>query len=204
MNYVKYILKENGNSLLKEIFLDSYEKQSTSWARTIKEYLKETNLNFEGLRNTKNLDKVIKELDTKKWKEEISQKSTLSKYASWKTEIKGEEKIYGNSLDSAILFRARTNTLDLQWRKKITNEDTTCQLCGKEEETLDHFILDCEKLNDVRSECLILAKPQMENRESILKSFLFFRLDSDTCVTKYKKTLYKLWKTRKECMKNSN
>ena len=81
-------------------------------------------------------------------------------------------------MDSAILFRARTNTLNLQWRKKITDEDTTCPLCKLEEETLD-FIIVCEKLNDTRNECLLLMRPKPEDSDQVMRNFLLFQKDND-------------------------
>ena len=141
LNYVRYIMKDNGNQIVKDIFLDQFEKQSTKWARVIKKYLQVLNVNLQGLVNMKDLDKSIKEIDSNLWKDEIQQKSTLKNYLIWKNNIKEEEKLYGNGLDSAILFRARTNTLDLQWRKRFIGEDTKCKLCQEEEKTLEHFLL---------------------------------------------------------------
>ena len=158
-------------------------------------------LNIQGLLNIGDLDKKIKQLDTKIWKEEIQQKSTLTKYRSWKPAINEEEKLYGNGLDSAILFRARTNTLDLQWRKKFKNEDTLCVLCRKEEETLEHFILTCENLNSVRSDYIILMKPYPENTENILKCLLLFQVESEESILKNRKCLFRLWKEREKKIK---
>ena len=200
LGYVKYIMKENGNPLIKEIFIDMYEKQSTSWARTIKAYLKEVNLNIQGLKNTKNIDKVIKKIDSRIWKEEIQKKVTLTYYNKFKTEIKNEERIYGNNQESKVLFRARTNTLELQWRKKFINESTICQLCKEEEETLEHFLLDCQNLNNVRKECILLMKPQHENRDTIVKYLLLFEIENEKDIAKYKKILLKMWRERKEIL----
>ena len=199
--YIKYIMNDNGNSLVKDIFLDIFEKQSTKWARVVKEYLKEIDLNIQGLLSITDLDKEIKKLDTKIWKEEIQQKSTLTNYYRWKPEIGEEERLYGNGIDSAILFRARTNTLDLQWRKRFTNDDTLCILCKREEETLDHFILRCEKLNSVRSEHIPELRPQAENSEIIIKRLLLFQVESDESILKNKKSLFKLWKEREKKIK---
>ena len=160
--------------LLKEIFIDMMENQKSNWAKIIKNYLKELDLIIYSLVNTTDLDKRIKEFDSKAWREEIELKTSLTQFIRWKTEIKEEEKLYGNGLDSAILFRARTNTLDLQGRKRINQEDTICPLCQKEEETLNHFILECEKLNSIRCVCLLLSKPLPEDTDDLIKYFLLF------------------------------
>ena len=52
------------------------------------------------------------EKDTEKWESEIQNKSTLSLYRRFKTEIK-EEKIYDNRYSYRLLFCARSNTLDV-------------------------------------------------------------------------------------------
>ena len=200
LNYVKYIMREGGNPLVKEIFLDMYDNQHTSWAKVVKTYLKEVNLNLQGLTNTKDLDKVIKNLDSKMWRDDIKKKTTLTYYRKFKTDIKGEENLYGNNQESMILFRARTNTLDLQWRKKFTNETIICQLCKEEEETLEHFLLDCKQLNYIRSECLLLMRPQPENKDEIIRKLLLFEAENVGNIEKYKKILYKLWKVRKEIL----
>ena len=36
-------------------------------------------------------------------------------------------------------------------KTKKNNYDTTCQLCGKEEEDLEHFLIRCKKLETKRN-----------------------------------------------------
>ena len=119
----------------------------------------------------------------------------------WKTDVREEEKLYGNGLDSAILFRARTNTLDLQWRKRFVNEDTICKLCNRQDETIEYFILDCEKLNIVRSQFLILMRPYPENTDDIVKRLLLFQTEKEEDILKHRKIIYKLWKAREKKLK---
>ena len=54
--------------------------------------------------------------DTGKWKREVNEKSSLEIYKSFKTEIK-DERIYDNDMSSVILYRERTNNLQLNNRK---------------------------------------------------------------------------------------
>ena len=75
-------MKDNGNQLVKDIFLDQYEKQSTKWAKTIKNYLQVLNLNLQGLLNMKDLDKRIKVIDSELWKEEIPAEKHLRKISA--------------------------------------------------------------------------------------------------------------------------
>ena len=54
-----------------------------------------------------------------------------------------------------ILFKARTNTLNLNWRNRFKlnpdETDTTCPMCMENEETLEHFLLRCPINEDTRS-----------------------------------------------------
>lgn len=50
---------------------------------------------------------------------------------------------YGNGIDSTILFKTRTNALNLNWKKIFKNEKITCPLCQNEEETLKDLLLKC-------------------------------------------------------------
>ena len=81
-------------------------------------------------------------IDSELWKVELQQKSALEKYFIWKNNIKEEEKSYG-IMDSitirCYLFRAGTNTLDLQWRKRSIGEGITCKLCQEVKERFSIF-----------------------------------------------------------------
>lgn len=76
-----------------------------------------------------------------RWDRPISPIS-LTNDKTWKTALKLEEHIFQNDMDSASLFRARTSTLYLNWRNHYTNRP----LCQTEEETLEHFLLDYQPL----------------------------------------------------------
>ena len=66
----------------------------------------------------------IKEWDTNKWDNEINQKSSLLLYNNHKSAIK--EETYYNKEKSLIKFRFKTNTLNLNFRKRHTGENTEC------------------------------------------------------------------------------
>ena len=65
----------------------------------------------------------------------------------------GDVGIYDNSWDSVIMFRCRSNTLKLGWRARFVGGNVGCVLCGGEEETLRHFLVECEELGEVRGRC---------------------------------------------------
>ena len=60
----------------------------------------------------------------------------------------GYEFCYRNSYSSKIYARARINALQLEEHKGRGKEsyDTTCKLCGEEEENIVHFTIKCSKL----------------------------------------------------------
>ena len=69
------------------------------------------------------IDKRVNALDEGKWKEEMMSLSTLENYRLFKTSIK-QETFYDNSWESVLLFRARSNSLGLHWRRRFVGENT--------------------------------------------------------------------------------
>jgi hypothetical protein len=98
--------------------------------------------NLKGFQNW--VQTAIKESAHKLWREEVEKKSSLRFYAI-KTAYRYEE-YHDNSLGSQLLFKARSGALEtrclLSKRFKV---DRTCERCKREEETLQHLILDCPK-----------------------------------------------------------
>ena len=120
------------------------------------------------------------------WRQELNSKSTLSIYKQFKTGL-SEEKFYDNTFGSIILFRARANSLKLGWRNRFQGRGVQCHMCGEAEETLEHFILHCVELQDVRGEF------QMENTS--IQGVLGFENGVD--MEHIKKYLEKMWIKRK-------
>ena len=89
-----------------------------------------------------------REMDDKRWQEEIQGKSSLEIYEEEKKEIK-EELMY-NRPSSVIMYRARTNCLKLNDRNRHQGGEVGCKLCGANIEKLEHFLLECEKLGEER------------------------------------------------------
>ena len=110
-------------------------------------------------------------------------------YNKWKSRIE-EVQEYDNTFSSVLWYQARTNTLPLNDRKRHQNEDTKCELCEKPLEDLQHFILECEKLSDVRQPNLKLQQPFNRDKQEILGAFLFPSKEQENT----KGTLFNLWK----------
>ena len=122
----------------------------------------------------------------KEWEDELSQKSTLAIYREYKNEIKTEN-FYDNTFQSVLLFRARANCLKLGWRKRFEQGEVDCKLCGYEEETLEHFIMDCPRYSEIRNDYDVSGM----NIQSILG------FDGGKNIEKSKRFIEKIWNIRK-------
>ena len=72
----------------------------------------------------------------------MENKSTLKYYRGFKRNIK-EERWIDNTEESKILVRARTNTLDLNWRNSYRGKSEQFPTCDCVTQTLQHFIIQC-------------------------------------------------------------
>ena len=102
---------------------------------------------------------------------------------------------------STILFRARTNTLQLNDRNRHRNKEIHCEACGnlEEKEDLYHFMLHCPAYIKERSTIQQLQQPYIEDEKQILGTFLFEK----THIDKKKEDLYQLWRARQRRLKTT-
>ena len=101
-----------------------------------------------------------------------------------------------NSFKSNLWFRLRSNTLNLEERKRYKKEDTKCKLCFEEEENISHFVMKCPNLQAIRIECIELQWPLNENIEELLGQFIFDNQD----INKKMNLIEKMWKRRRQLM----
>ena len=172
--FLKHCFKTDTNSLLNDIITKDFENELTPWLKTVKSYLKDLKLALNDvlfLSDQLITDKIYAE-DSKLWRQDIESKVTLNLYRN-KLEI-SEIKWFRNHPKYYIMMRARSNTLDLEWRNRNTNENKTCKLCNLEIETLSHFLLNCYILQDIRNSCSPFQLPRIENDLELLKELLLF------------------------------
>ena len=131
--------------------------------------------------------------------ESDEERSTLVLYRKYKLEIK-QEKWFRNGYKYEIMMKARSNTLRLAWREK-GDEEKLCKLCRKEEETLKHFLLDCNLLQNIRNECVIMQKPRIEKEDEILQELLLFKNTCREKVQEYLNVVFKMYKSREKMYK---
>ena len=143
----------------------------------------------------------IREWDMETWKKEMMNSHTMKWYIEAKMKI-GYDKCYSNKITSNFLAKARTNSIQIRevlGRKKENKEnnfDSTCQLCGKETEDLEHFLIKCEKLEDGRNKEIMRKIEKMKQKEKM--AYILFESK------KWEETgnmIYKLWHLRKILLK---
>ena len=103
--------------------------------------------------------------------------------------------------------------LILHWKRKIPRQIHNYRIVMLSSvtngtEDIYHFILDCDKLTEVRNTIYSLQRPYEEDKNQTLKEFLFNEGQDEENMERRKIQLLKLWKTRKRALKelqeNSN
>ena len=140
-------VKETNNSM-KQIEMKIVETQGE------KEILLEGN-KIEG--NEKKIGNIIKKeiqkKGVKKWKENMEKKNSLRWYKV--KEKPRKENIYDGSWGSTLLFKARTDSLELNEKKrKWGGVNDKCEKCedgsDRRVETLEHFVTECKAYEEER------------------------------------------------------
>lgn len=195
LQYIRNTLQGN-NELLKECIQIQLEERKTKWSKTTAEYLATAQIKTSEIGNmTKSaIKKKLRAWDNLQWVSEVNSKTSISMYRHRKKEIM-EESIYDNTPASTILFRARTNTLPLNDRRRHTKGSTECELCKAEVEDIRHVLLFCPALKDIRSNITALQQPYPEDTDKVMEDFLFDK-DSLQDIEKRKNDLYQLWRHR--------
>ena len=124
----------------------------------------------------------------------MEEKSSLKVYRKYKGKIK--EGIYYNDEKSRVIFRIRSNTLKLKDRERHVGGEVRCELCGSEKEDLEHFVLECWKLQKERNGMIIAQRPIEEDKEKVLGMIMF----NEECT----ETLYKMWKKREALLRGTS
>jgi len=187
MNFVKHIY-DSQNILLNNV-LESVMQNNHPYGKEIQKYLDILNLDqCSRLKELSEEDirRKVENWEAREWIRELNQKSTLTIYRENKSEIK-EETFYGNDLGSILLFKARANCLKLGWKNCFQGGPVECKLCGAPEETLDHFIVECQRLQHIRLEYELETEP--------IQDILGF--NGNINIEKKKRFLTKIWMERK-------
>lgn len=91
--------------------------------------------------------KVINEAESERWYKEINKRKGLREIYAKGKKLLGKEINYDGSLESQLIFKARTDALATNTRcRRFAAGSVECSLCKKAPETVPHIILFCEKL----------------------------------------------------------
>lgn len=196
------------NSLVQEILYTIRSERKTAkqkkitWNNQLNEYLNEVNIRYGeiGTLSKKEIKRRVRDWDTNKWKEELDNKSSVKIYKDFKKRMK-DDGCYDNKFSSVLLFRARSNTLKLNIRKRHQNGDTKCELCEEEREDLTHFIIDCKELEGSRDK-EIMKEHYDTNKEEMIGKILHTKEKIEAV----KNMLEKMWNQRqiKRAIKGKN
>ena len=76
-------------------------------------------------------------------------------------------------------MKVRNNTLKLNWRERDKGSKV-CKLCKNGIEALQHFILDCIELQNIRNQCVMLQLTRNEKKnEKILANLLLLESEEE-------------------------
>merc|ERR1712240_698509 len=129
------------NEMVKEVLRRIRNDKSNPWSRRLNLYLKKLEISFEqmvGMKKGQIVRRILK-YDSIRWYDDMITKTSLGIYSRKKREIE-DEIIYYKNRASELLFRARSNTMDLNTDKRHRGESELCDLCERGTENLKHFI----------------------------------------------------------------
>ena len=149
-----------------------------------------------GMKKGQIVRKILK-YDSIRWYDDMIRKTSLGIYSRKKREIK-DERIYYNNRASELLFRARSNTLDLNTDKRHRGESELCDLCERGTENMKHFILECCRLEDMRDQ-QIMTKYWKADKDEMIGDMLFDRKETE----KVGKMLERMYSKRKRIIANN-
>ena len=183
---------------VKQMMEDTILRERGRWYDTVNEYREELGLTWKELRALEKptLKEVVKDYDTRKWYEGMSNKSSLRFYIQEKEGIH-YDLCYRNSIDSTFYARARINALKLEEQKGRGRENYNkrCKLCGEEDEDMVHFIVKCKNLEEERDYDLLNADTR--DPEEKMKVLLF----RDERRQSIGKMIRNLWECRRKQLK---
>ena len=201
LSFVKHVLQEQGNELLKRVFLHKFEINKGEYISLVKKYMKVTEMTLQtiSLSSVGMIKNKVNTWDSLRWREEIAQKETLRIYRKYKENI-DEVKWFDNTQKSKIMMQARLNVLPLNWRKEYLCGNITCPLCNVEVETLEHFLLNCTKYEDLKMSCTFLTRQETGDVDDKAAEMLLMQSATQNIEDK-KELIYKMFSRRRNAQK---
>ena len=116
---LEYCMKDEGNELLRRIAKVIKELRKSKWIKGVLAFRKLTGRRDK--MKTEEIKMKVREWDTKEWIKELNEKSSLKLYREWKKDMGGQERVYDNSESAMILFKCRSNNMNLGDSKRFQN-----------------------------------------------------------------------------------
>ena len=140
-------VEQSENEMLRKIMRREQDR-GTEWMRETRKSMNWAAVDEEELKvmTKEEVKRKVAEKVQEEWREEMEQKSSLRIYRMFKTEMK--EVDHEGGMASRLWFAARTGCMRLACRR-WGEESERCDLCGGEREDEEHFILECEALEDL-------------------------------------------------------
>ena len=160
LNFCRYLLNQDENSLLSEFFRAQCESPTTGdWVSSVKQDLVELDIDmtFDQIRSySKDAFKIIvkKHVKAAAFKMLISlqqthSKAQITKYSELDLQTYlGSEKNFMTNKEKAFAFTARSHMLNVKCNFKFGKADLKCRFGCDKDETQDH-LYDCPAINDV-------------------------------------------------------
>ena len=198
LKYLQHILRGESNRLLERVVEEMRnDKKKNKWMGGLIEDRKRVGIRGIDI-SKQEISEKVKKWDKEKWRNDMQEKESLKIYRQFKTDLGGMENIYDNSEASVILFKCRTNNMNLGDRKRFINQSTECVMCGHEKEDLTHFLLYCDGYSEERAKNTVLQRPYIENEENLIGQLLF----ENSVLEQSKLTIYKFWQIRDKKIKS--
>merc|ERR1712033_161466 len=183
---------------IKEMGQDIIKMKKGNWYRMVNSYLKELEIDWKDIyeMTKEDINKMMKNYDTKLWNKTLEEKKTLKYYREGKEKM-GYEGCYRNHGGSMLYAQARLNALKLEEAigRGKQNYNQTCKVCGLEDEDLLHFMMKCPKLEKRRNQ--IILDNGIEEPEEKLIHFLYEQKNHQ----KKGKMIKDMWYARRSILK---
>ena len=90
LNYLRYVEENESNELMRRIVEEKATMRKDYWTKTTKDFMREINVKQSELRTIKKekLKNKIREWDSKRWQEEVAEKSSLSLYKKLEKDVR--------------------------------------------------------------------------------------------------------------------
>ena len=202
--FMKHALEEKGYNLLKRVVVEELNNRKIEWAKQCVKYLDVLGISVDDVVEAKKsqVKSWVEKWDSEEWTKGLEVKRTMALYREMKMEIR-EEQWMKNGNEYSIMMRARGDALSLGWRRVSEGGNQRCLLCDAEEETLNHFLLECHQLQNTRNKYMELQLPRNNEEESkkLMKRILLFLEDDAHGKKYYIEMIARMWRRRDGILK---